>query len=94
MKEIITLIVSWIPVPTLLAGLIIIGKSFVSKIKSIMEVPEKLLGRVEELRGELVRLNKENQQLREVNDRLHEDVEKLLLAQKGITDYGSKVGEN
>lgn len=94
MKEIILIIVSWIPVPVISLLLAVAAKYIGKKIKDNVELPEKNLDELKALKSEMRQLNSHNAKLSEENQQLQTQIHNLTMQLKGFINYGEDVKKN
>ena len=94
MKEIILIIVSWIPVPVISLLLAAAAKYIGKKIKDNVKLPEKNLDELKALKAEMKKLNSYNAKLVEENENLQSQLSNLAMQLKGHLNYGEDVKKN
>jgi len=87
MKEVLVLILSWLPVPIEFAGLILACKFLGKKMKETVSEPSKAIKATEKVSQEISALNAKLKDSIELNCKLLAENEQLRKEKKGLAKY-------
>ena len=94
MNQIVTLVLTWLPL-LFESGLLIYIIRFIAKeLKKHFSIPEKLVTEIKDLKLEIRNVNNNNAKISEENKKLQDQVYRLTMQLKGINVYGEKERKN